>query len=142
MFATRVARYFASAVRAEAPVWLRTARTTNIAGLEVHPDPLPVLESTYTQTLKVLETFPESSVYRQSAEAVTEERLSVLSEAVTQESRASPDASELAIAKVVEKLDSGLIEEILKQAHDEFQLAAKMIDWKPYVTLFFVLTQL
>ena len=73
---------------------------------------------------------------------MTEERLSVLREAVTQESRASPDASELAIAKVVEKLDSGLIEEILKQAHDEFQLAAKMIDWKPYVTLFFVLTQL
>ena len=69
MFATKAVRYFPSAVRAEATQFLRTKRSTNIAGLEIHPDPLPELESTYTQTLRVLKTMPESAVFRQSSEA-------------------------------------------------------------------------
>ena len=135
MFATTAVRYFPSAVRAEATQFLRTKRSTNIAGLEIHPDPLPELESTYTQTLRVLKTMPESAVFRQSSEAVTQQRLDIVKAAMSETSRKNAYASEAAIDQVVAQLDSGLIEEIVDQAQDELHLAAKMIDWKPYVYL-------
>ncbi|KAL4401236.1 mitochondrial respiratory chain complex I protein [Malassezia pachydermatis] len=133
MFATKVARYIPTAVRANATQFLRTKRTTNLAGLEIHPDPLPELVSTYTQTLKVLQALPASAVFRQSSEAVTQQRLDIVRAAMTDVSRQNAHASEAAIDKVVAEIDGGVIEEILDQAHDEFHLATKMIDWKPYV---------
>jgi len=140
MFATRVARYVPSAVRANATQFMRTKRTTNMAGLEIHPDPLPELESLYTKTLGVLEALPSSAVFRQSSEAVTQQRLSIVRAAMTENSRRNAYASEAAIDDVVKELDAGLIEEILDQAHDEFHLATKMIDWKPYVLMCWILT--
>ncbi|WFD27139.1 hypothetical protein MNAN1_002135 [Malassezia nana] len=135
MFATRVARYVPSAIRANATKFMRTKMSTDVAGLEIHPDPLPELESLYTKTLGVLKALPSSSVFRQSSEAVTEQRLSVVREAMTENSRRNAYASEAAIDNVVKQLDSGLIEEILDQAHDEHHLVTKMIEWKPYESL-------
>ena len=54
---------------------------------------------------------------------------------MSETSRKNAYASEAAIDQVVAQLDSGLIEEIVDQAQDELHLAAKMIDWKPYVYL-------
>lgn len=136
MFATRALRLASTAVRATArPTFLRTKRSTNLAGLDIHPDPLPELESTYTHTLHVLKALPETGVFRQSAEAVTQLRLDIVKANMTPASREDPRASEEAIDRVVEAIDCGLIEEIVDQAHDEFELATKMIDWKPYVPL-------
>ena len=136
MFATKAVRFVPSAMRASAATkFMRTKRTTNIAGLEIHPDPLPELVSTYTHTLNVLKGLPESAVFRQSSEAVTQQRLDIVKEAMTAASRETVYGSEAAIDRVVAAIDGGLIEEIVDQANDEFHLAAKMIDWKPYVYL-------
>lgn len=137
MFATKAVRFVPSAMRAStATKYMRTKRTTNIAGLEIHPDPLPELVSTYTHTLNVLKGLPESAVFRQSSEAVTQQRLDIVKEAMTPTSRETVYGSEAAIDRVVAAIDAGLIEEIVDQANDEFHLATKMIDWKPYVSFF------
>merc|ERR1711974_597164 len=136
MFATKAVRFVPSAMRAStATKFLRTKRTTNIAGLEIHPDPLPELVSTYTHTLSVLKGLPESAVFRQSSEAVTQQRLDIVKEAMTPTSRETVYGSEAVIDRVVAAIDAGLIEEIVDQANDEFHLATKMIDWKPHEPL-------
>ena len=127
----RGARFLATAART-ASQDMRTKTTTGIAGIAVHPNPLPELESTYTQTLRVLEHFPQSSVYRQSAAAVTEQRLGVVREALAKPFP-TVAASEKAIERVESELDSGIVEELIHQATDEFHLAAKMADYTPCV---------
>ncbi|WFD34775.1 hypothetical protein MCUN1_001619 [Malassezia cuniculi] len=129
----RGARFLATAARTAAQD-MRNKTTTGLAGVPVHPNPLPELESTYTQTLRVLEHLPATSVYRQSAAAVTEQRLSIVREALSKPF-ATVAASEKAIEKVESEIDSGIIEELVQQATDEFHLAAKMIDWKPWEPL-------
>lgn len=106
----------------------RTKLTTGIAGLEVHPRPLSALKQTYTSTLKVLEKIPAAAVYRQSAEAITKERLAVVD-------RANQDATESDIEAVEREIDAGLVEELLEQAKDELKLAGKMLEYKPSVHL-------
>lgn len=127
----RGVRFLATAARS-ATQDMRSKTSTGIAGLAVHPNPLPELESTYTQTLKVLEHLPPSSVYRQSAAAVTELRLGIVREAL-EKPFSTVSASEQAIERVEAKIDCGLAEELVKQATDEFHLAAKMTEWKPCV---------
>lgn len=131
MFATRT-RLIASSVR-EVPKFLRIKTSTDLAGIEVHPNPLPALESKYTRTLEVLKALPESAVYRQSAQAATQSRLDIVREAMTERSQTDPALNEHAIKTVQTKIDSGIVEELLEQANCELDLAAKMIDWKPYV---------
>ncbi|PKI82824.1 hypothetical protein MVES_003264 [Malassezia vespertilionis] len=141
MFATRFARYFATAVRCEDLIskgnnkYLRTAKSTFVAGLPLHPNPLPALEAKYTHTLKVLQVLPASSVFRQSSEAVTQHRLDIVRTELSEQTQQDANANENAISIVTGKIDSGLVEELLEQAHDELGLAAKMIDWKPYEPL-------
>ncbi|WFC96008.1 hypothetical protein MBRA1_002664 [Malassezia brasiliensis] len=134
MFATRLVRQVSSAAQA-APLYLRTKTSTGLAGIDVHPNPLPVLEQKYTRTLQVLKALPESAVYRQSAEAVTQGRLDIVRAAMNENSQKDPSFSEHAIKTVTDKIDGGIVEELLIQADDELNLAAKMIDWKPYEPL-------
>lgn len=93
-----------------------------------------MLESTYTRTLQVLKALPESAVYRQSAEAVTQGRLDIVRPEITDKTQKDASQNEHAITAVTTKIDSGLVEELLVQAKDELNLAAKMLDWKPYVS--------
>ncbi|CAG8554644.1 14681_t:CDS:2 [Ambispora leptoticha] len=96
--------------------------TTGIFGLAVHPNPRPHLIKTYNETLQVLARLPEHAVYRQSAEALTQHRLSI--------AEATEDINE------IEKgIGAGQIEEVILQAEDEKQLAAKMEEWKPWEPL-------
>jgi NADH dehydrogenase (ubiquinone) 1 alpha subcomplex subunit 5 len=107
----------------------RTKVVTGIAGLDVHPRPLPALAQAYTSTLKVLEKIPAAAVYRQSAEAITKERL-----AIVQRREAGDDqATEADIEAVEREIDAGLVEELLLQAQDELKLASKMLEYKPSV---------
>ena len=76
---------------------------TGLTGLTTHPAPRPALILTYRNTLEKLKLLPESSVYRQSAEALTKHRLSIIESAkpegydewlsrVRKQIEASPDA--------------------------------------------------
>lgn len=49
-----------------------------LTGLTTHPSPRPTLIHVYRQTLEKLKAFPETSVYRQSTEALTRHRLQII----------------------------------------------------------------
>lgn len=100
------------------PLFQVLKTTTGITGLAVHPDPIPVLRNTYQSTLKQLAAIPETSVYRQGVEALTQRKLKIVEEA-------NGD-----IATVEKQLDEGQIEESLNIAEDELRLVGKMIVWK------------
>jgi NADH dehydrogenase (ubiquinone) 1 alpha subcomplex subunit 5 len=96
--------------------------TTGITGLAVHPDPLPELCKIYQATLSLLSpssSIPPNSVYRQSVEALTRHKLTIVQ-------RANGD-----IAAAEKELGEGQIEESLDIASDELRLVSKMIEWKP-----------
>jgi ETC complex I subunit conserved region len=51
---------------------------TGLTGILTHPQPRPTLIYTYNQILNKLKAIPESSVYRQSTEAITKSRLKII----------------------------------------------------------------
>lgn len=51
---------------------------TGLTGLSTHPNPRPALIYTYKQTLSKLAQIPASSIYRQSVEALTKQRLTIV----------------------------------------------------------------
>lgn len=58
--------------------YLEPFAPTGLTGLVTHPSPRPTLIYLYTTTLQKLKAFPESSVYRQSTEALTRHRLQIV----------------------------------------------------------------
>lgn len=58
--------------------YLEPNTPTGLTGLSTHPTPRPTLLLTYNQTLEKLKEIPTSSVYRQSCEALTKQRLAVI----------------------------------------------------------------
>lgn len=58
--------------------FLETGNPTGLTGLLTHPAPRSTLLFLYTQTLEKLKTLPEHSVYRQSTEALTKHRYSIV----------------------------------------------------------------
>ncbi|BGP36392.1 hypothetical protein JCM10450v2_000292 [Rhodotorula kratochvilovae] len=110
------------------PQSLRTKLSTGITGIAVHPEPLSALVDSYKSTLAVLEKIPASAVYRQSAEAITRERLDVVQ-------RLGHDGSEGSIEQVEQAIGMGIVEELLLQATDELKLAGKMIEYKAWEDL-------
>ena len=110
--------------------------STKIAGLVVHPHPLPSLHQLYTRTLHALESLPPSYVYRTATEAMTRQRLSLLEKAMsdrnlgfTDERRDLPGATE-AQEQVEQDLGVAQIELALDMADDELGLVAKTLEWK------------
>lgn len=99
--------------------------TTGLTGLKVHSDPLPALISTYRETLARVSEIPQTSVYRQSVEAITQRKLKIVQDA-------NGD-----VATAEKALDDGQIEESIDIAQDELSLVGKMIGWKAYVLLLF-----
>ncbi|CAO1618421.1 unnamed protein product [Sympodiomycopsis kandeliae] len=111
---------------------IRTRYSTNIAGINVHPTPLTSLSKIYTSTLSILDTLPADSVYKQATAAITSSRLEILEAIIKEEkSNARQIDNEDAIANFEEKIDQGLVEEVINQAEHEMKLATKMLDWKP-----------
>lgn len=87
---------------------------TGLTGLYQHPNPRPALISLYKNTLQVLEKeFPKESVYRQSVELMTKNRLKVVEENEITE-------------KIEAQIGGGLIEEIVVQANEELHLAKEL----------------
>ena len=58
--------------------YLEPFTPTGLTGLVTHPFPRPTLIYLYTTTLERLKAIPESSVYRQSTEALTRHRLQIV----------------------------------------------------------------
>lgn len=96
---------------------------TGLTGLYQHPNPRPALISLYKHTLKFLELdFPADSVYKQSVEAMTKNRLKIV--------------EENEINEVIEnKIGGGLIEEIVIQASEELTLAKELAKLKVWEEL-------
>ncbi|KAJ1331905.1 NADH-ubiquinone oxidoreductase subunit [Microdochium nivale] len=62
--------------------YLTPGNPTGLAGLYTHSSPRSSLIYIYSKTLDKLKDIPESSVYRQSVEAVTKHRLAIIEAAV------------------------------------------------------------
>lgn len=58
--------------------YLEAGNPTGLTGLFTHPAPRSTLLYLYSSTLDKLKSFPEHSVYRQSAEALTNHRMKVV----------------------------------------------------------------
>jgi NADH dehydrogenase (ubiquinone) 1 alpha subcomplex subunit 5 len=58
--------------------YLEPGAPTGLTGLRTHPSPRSALVYLYSRTLDKLAQFPESSLYRQSAEALTKHRMSIV----------------------------------------------------------------
>lgn len=100
-----------------------TGIPTGITGLYQHPNPRPALISLYKHTLQVLDQqFPKDSIYKQSVEALTKNRLKVVEENEITE-------------KIEAQIGGGLIEEIVIQAHDELTLAKELAKLKVWEEL-------
>ncbi|KAK5138204.1 hypothetical protein LTR08_004900 [Meristemomyces frigidus] len=69
-------RLFASV--AKGAQYLEPGTPTGLTGLLTHAAPRTALLFTYTSTLEKLKQFPESSVYRQSTEALTRHRMAIM----------------------------------------------------------------
>lgn len=77
----------------------------------------------YNATLKEVEkSFPADSVYRQSVENITKARKQIV--------------EDNEVTEVIEKqIGNGLIEEILVQAGEEYELIKKLAEYKPWEEL-------
>lgn len=60
--------------------FLEAGTPTGLAGVLTHPSPRSALLYHYNSTLDKLKQIPESSVYRQSTEALTKHRLKIVNE--------------------------------------------------------------
>ncbi|KAI0175795.1 ETC complex I subunit conserved region-domain-containing protein [Hypoxylon sp. FL1284] len=58
--------------------YLTAGSPTGLTGLRTHGSPRSTLLYLYTRTLEKLQTIPESSLYRQSVEALTQHRMSIV----------------------------------------------------------------
>lgn len=58
--------------------YLEAGAPTGLTGVFTHPSPRPTLLYLYSSTLEKLKQYPESSLYRQSTEALTNHRLSIV----------------------------------------------------------------
>ncbi|RCK59487.1 NADH dehydrogenase [ubiquinone] 1 alpha subcomplex subunit 5 [Candida viswanathii] len=87
---------------------------TGLAGLYKHPNPRPALVALYNETLKVLnDKFPGDSVYRQSVETLTKNRLNIVEK-------------EEIVENIENQIGGGLIEEVVIQAAEELNLAKEL----------------
>ncbi|KAJ1913768.1 hypothetical protein H4219_005068 [Mycoemilia scoparia] len=98
-------------------------KTTGIWGIPVVENPRPQLICLYQDILKLVkERIPESAVYRQSVEALTQHRLKIVEENEK-------------VSAIEEAIDAGNIEEVIMAAKDELELAAKVAEWKAWEPL-------
>ncbi|CAK7902206.1 hypothetical protein CAAN1_28S00606 [[Candida] anglica] len=116
---------FTRVLRQAEEVLVRAAsgNPTGLTGIFQHPNPRPALIALYSHTLTLLDTkFPKESIYKQSVEALTKNRLAVVqAEEITE--------------NIENKIGGGLIEEIIIQAHEELTLANELAELKVWEEL-------
>ncbi len=96
--------------------------TTRITGLAVHNNPHQALNVLYSKILKAIEPMPDHAVYKQQTKTLVEERLKMVN--------TIKEPQELE-----KKINSGQLEEVIKEAEYELVLSRKMASWKPWEPL-------
>lgn len=96
--------------------------STKITGLAVSKNPHHSLTVLYEKILKTLDKIPDNAVYKQHTKSLVENRFKLVKEV--------KDAQELEA-----KINSGQIEEVIKEAENELVLSRKMLEWKPWEPL-------
>lgn len=111
---------FTRVLRQAEEVLVRAAsgNPTGLTGIYQHPNPRPALIALYNHTLTLLDSkFPKDSIYKQSVEALTKNRLAIVqAEEITE--------------NIENKIGGGLIEEVIIQAHEELNLANELATLK------------
>ena len=97
-------------------------RATGLTGLEVSKIPHHSLTVLYGKTLRALQKIPEDSVYRQSTERIVKEKLSLV------EKYKDP-------VQLEEKMNGGILEEVILHAEYELMLARNFLEWKSWEPL-------
>ncbi|KAK9477296.1 ETC complex I subunit conserved region-domain-containing protein [Lipomyces japonicus] len=106
----------------EIPYRANSGNKTGVTGIYEYPESQPRLQRLYFETLRLLEKFPEDSVYRKAVEGLTKHRAAIVESAKSRE-------------EIEKKIGGGLIEEILIQAGEEFRLAQNLLKWKAWEPL-------
>jgi NADH dehydrogenase (ubiquinone) 1 alpha subcomplex subunit 5 len=96
--------------------------TTRITGLNVAKHPQLSLTVLYEKILYSLEKMPDQAAYKQHTKKLVETRLDLV--------KAIKDVEQLEA-----KINSGQIEEVIKEAENELILARSMLEWKPWEKL-------
>jgi NADH dehydrogenase (ubiquinone) 1 alpha subcomplex subunit 5 len=99
--------------------YLEPNTPTGLTGLTTHPSPRPALVYTYNQTLKKLTQLPKSSVYRQSAEALTKHRLEIVASTL-------PEGYQEWLERVRKQIDASP-EAYKKYMNDDGSLASEQV---------------
>lgn len=96
--------------------------STRITGLAVSSNPHHALNVLYSKILKSLEPMPDSAFYKQQTKSLVEERLKLVN--------TIKDPQELE-----KQMNSGQLEEVIKEAEYELVLSRKMANWKAWEPL-------
>ena len=97
-------------------------KTTGLTGLAVSKDPHHSLKTLYSKILKTLDKIPDSAEYKTSTKKVILRRLDLVNK-------------ETVVLKLEEKINSGQIEEVIKQAENELILSKQILEWKIWDSL-------
>merc|ERR1712093_219624 len=125
--------------------FLEAGSPTGLTGLFTHNAPRSTLLYLYSSTLEKLKAFPESSLYRQSTEALTKHRMAIVSavepegyKAWAEKARQTikehpevfntvkwdpePPLTSEQVSVIENKIGAGLIEEVIQVAEGELKL--------------------
>ena len=96
--------------------------STRLTGLVVAANPHHNLTVLYDKLLRVLSQMPDTAAYKKTTKTLVDERFNLV--------KTVKDPVELE-----KKINSGQIEEVIKEAEYELLLAKKMLQWKPWEPL-------
>lgn len=96
--------------------------STRLTGLAVSQNPHHALTVLYDKILRTLDKIPDSAAYKQHTRPLIEERLKLVNTV--------KDPNELET-----RINSGQLEEVIKEAEYELTLSRKMLNWKPWEPL-------
>lgn len=110
--------------------YLEAGAPTGLTGLLTHPAPRSTLLYLYSRTLSKLKDFPESSLYRQSTEALTKHRMAIVTAVEPEGYKAWAAKAKQTIAEHPEVFNTpeGQV------AHDGGRHFKEVIDGKQFVT--------
>jgi NADH dehydrogenase (ubiquinone) 1 alpha subcomplex subunit 5 len=96
--------------------------TTNLTGLAVQTNPHHMLSVLYGKILDITNKIPDSAKYKQHTKALVQDRLNMV--------QTIKDVPTLEA-----KINSGQIEEVIKEAEYELKLAKTLLQTKPWEPL-------